>query len=147
MATWQKTVKNIIKWIGEGSNFKVLPKEKKYYIKTDKREQDYDRDRRILDYAVIPDVIWILKKNIKYHFEIEEKSDKWLIGTIMNGIMFAFEKKSEFILIVESKTHIKNFRRFENESGIFTSADVWEHKQETQQHQGSDEPGNSGKVF
>jgi len=50
--------------------------------------------------------------------------------------------------ILESvKTHIKNFRRFENESGIFTSADVWEHKQETQQHQGSDEPGNSGKVF
>ena len=37
--------------------------------------------------------------------------------------------------ILESvKNHIKKFRRFENESAKFESADVWRHKQEAQQH-------------
>ncbi|MBW2974753.1 hypothetical protein KY366_03470 [Candidatus Woesearchaeota archaeon] len=101
MATWQKKVQSIVRWAGAG--FKVPTKEKKYYIKSEKREQDWEGNKKILDYPVIPDVVWLRGKYIKYNFEIEEKTDKWLIGTIMNGIMFAYEKGSEFVLIVKSE--------------------------------------------
>lgn len=103
MVSWQKKVQNIIVGIGKEVNYDVSIKEELFSIRSEKRFEDYNSKKRILDYQIRPDGIWRKGKRIKFHFEIEPKANKYLIGTIVNGLIFSIEMNSILILIVETK--------------------------------------------
>ncbi len=103
MVVWQKKVQKIIRELGKEFDYISKANEENFYVSTKKPYTDYNDKRKIPHYAIRPDVIWRKKEKIKYNFEIEEKEDKWLIGTIINGLMFSIQEKSQFVLIVKEK--------------------------------------------